>query len=232
MKSVLLIGGNCDIGKYLTDYFIKNNYNVVVGYHNDNSKYNNSVEYVKCDVTNIDSIDNTVKSVINKYGNIDVMINLSCISMDNSFFNKTKDELMRELEVNLVGSFLCNQIYSRYIDNGLIINISSTDGIDTYSEYSIGYSMSKAGIINMSKSISICTKNKVLCICPNWIDTSSTRSMNKEYLDSELIRIGQSRLITLDEIVDCFDKIINSEFDSGDIFRIDVKDDKIWLEKM
>ena len=232
MKSVLLIGGNCDIGRYLTDYFLNNNYNVIVGYHNDNRKYNNEVEYVKCDVTNIDSIDNTVKNVIDKYGNIDVMINLSCISMDNSFFNKTKDELMRELEVNLVGSFLCNQIYSRYIDNGLIINMGSTDGIDTYSEYSIGYSISKAGIINMTKGISLSTKNRILCICPNWIDTGSTRSMNKEYLDSELIRIGQNRLITLDEFVDCFDKIINSKFNSGDIFRIDVKDDKIWLERM
>ena len=131
-----------------------------------------------------------------------------------------------------MGCFLCNQIYSRYIDNGLIINISSTDGIDTYSEYSIGYSISKAGIINMSKSISISTGNKILCICPNWIDTSSTRSMNKEYLDSELIRIGQDRLITLDEFIDGFDKIVNGNFNSGDIFRIDVKEDKLWVERM
>ena len=232
MKNVLIIGGNCDIGKSLTNYFIKNNYNVMVGYHNDDSKYNKDVEYIKCDVCNVNDIDNIISTVINKYGNIDMMINLSCICMDNSFLNKTKDELMKELEVNLVGTFLCNQIYSRYIDNGLIINVSSTDGIDTYGEYSIGYSMSKAGIINMSKSISISTKNKILCICPNWIDTSSTKGMNKEYLESELIRIGQYRLITIDEFIDCFDRIINSKFNSGDIFRIDVKDDNVWLEKI
>ena len=84
MKSVLIIGGNCDIGKYLTDYFLFKDYNVVVGYHNNLDKYNNRVEYIKCDVTDIDSIDNIINTVIKMYGNIDIMINLSCICMDNS----------------------------------------------------------------------------------------------------------------------------------------------------
>ena len=232
MKKVLIIGGNCDIGKALTNYFLAKDYNVVIGYHNDNNQYNKEVKYIKCDVTNVDSVENIIKSTIDMYGNIDMIINLACIYMDNSFLNKTKEEFMKVLEVNLVGTFLCNQIYSRYIDNGMIVNIASTDGVDTYSQYSIDYSASKAGIMNMSKSISLGTSNKVLCIAPNWIDTSSTNSMNKEYLDSELERIGQSRLITLDEFVDSFDKIINSEFNSGDIFRVDVKEDRLWVEKM
>ena len=118
------------------------------------------------------------------------------------------------------------------MDDGMIINMASTDGIDTYSEYSIGYSASKSGIINMSKSISISTKNKVLCICPNWIDTSSTRDMNDGYLNGELRRIGQDRLITVDEFILGFDKIINNEFNTGDIFRIDIKGDKLWVERI
>ena len=139
---------------------------------------------------------------------------------------------MKVLEVNLVGMFLCNQIYSRYIDNGMIINMASTDGVDTGSVYSIDYSASKAGIINMSKIISMATNNKILCIVPNWIDSNSTKSMNKEYLDSELIRIGQDRLITIEEFILGFDKIINSEFNSGEAFRIDIKESELWVEKI
>jgi 3-oxoacyl-[acyl-carrier protein] reductase len=232
MKCVLIIGGNCDMGRSLSKYFLDNGYNVVVGYHSDRNEYDKRIKYIKCDVTREESIDNTVKSVIDMYGNIDIMINLACLCMDNSFLNKTKDEFMRVLEVNLVGTFLCNQIYSRYIDNGMIINIGSTDGVDTYSEYSIDYSASKAGVINISRSISMCTNNRVLCICPNWVDTSSTRDMDKDYLDSELKRIGQDRLITMNEFVDGFDMIINSDYNSGDIFRIDIEGDKLWLEKM
>ena len=220
------------MGRALSKYFLDNNYNVVVGYHNDSNKYLNEVKYIKCDVTNIDSVNNIMLETKNMYGNIDIIINLACLCMDNSFLNKTKDELMKEIEVNLVGTFLCNQIYSRYINNGLIINMASTDGIDTYSEYSIGYSMTKAGIINMSKGISLSTGNKILCIAPNWVETSSTNSMNYEYLQDELIRIGQSRLITMDELVYGFDKIIKSKFKSGDIFRIDIKGDKLWVEKI
>lgn len=231
MKCVLIIGGNCDIGRRLADYFLDKEYNVVVGYHKDNN-YNDKIKYIKCDVTNIDDIDNIIKATLDIYGNISMIINLACICMDNSFLNKTKDEFMRVLEVNLVGTFLCNQVYSRYIDDGIIVNMASTDGVDTCSQYSIDYSASKAGIINISKSIALGTSNKVLCICPNWIDTNSTREMNTDYLESELTRIGQSRLITIDEFICAFDEIINSEYTSGDIFRIDIKGEKLWVEKM
>lgn len=232
MKSVLIIGGNCDIGRALVKYFLDNDYKVVVGYHNDSNEYDELVKYIKCDVTKVDDIENIIKKTIDLYGSISIIINLACIYMDNSFLNKTRDEFMKVLEVNLVGTFLCSQIYSRYIDDGMIINMASTDGVDTGSQYSIDYSASKAGIINMSKNMAMGTNNMVLCIAPNWIDSSSTLSMNKEYLDSELLRIGQGRLITMDEFIYGFDKIINSDFKSGECFRIDVKGDKLWVEKM
>ena len=157
---------------------------------------------------------------------------MAAISKDSFFLDKTKKEFMEVLEVNLVGPFISSKIYSKYIDNGLIVNISSTDGIDTYSPYSIDYSASKAGLINITKSISLSTSNKVLCICPNWCDSLSTKSMDKEYLNSELKRIGQSRLITLDELSESIYKIINTKEESGSIFRIDIKDGALWIEKV
>ena len=157
--------------------------------------------------------------------------------MDNSIMNKTKKEFMEVLEVNLVGMFLCNQIYSRYVNDGMIINMASTDGIDTYSEYGIDYAVSKAGIIQMSKCIDKYTENKVICICPNWIDSDSTRLMNKEYLQSELERIGQSRLITMEELIDSIYEIIvdsynNSKDKIDKMIRIDIRDDKLWIERI
>ena len=232
MKCVLIIGGNSDIGKSLVKYYLDRDWNVVVGYHKNIDCCDDRVKYIKCDVTDSDSIENIVKCMTSMYGNIDVMINLFCVCMDSDFFDKSKYEFMRVLEVNLVGTFLCNQIYCKYIDNGMIINMGSTDGVDTYSRYSIDYSASKAGIINISKSISMCTSNKILCICPNWIDTSSTRCMDSGYLESELVRIGQDRLIKLDEFIDGYSQIINGKFNSGDVFRIDIKGDKLWVERM
>lgn len=231
MKSVLIIGGSSDIGINIAKRFISLGYNVLLGYNTNNIEID-GIKTVKCDIRKEEEIENVIKLGIDLFGNIDILINLACISRDNSFLNKTKDEFMDVLEVNLVGTFLVSQIYSKYIDNGLIINMGSTDGIDTYSEYSIDYSASKAGVINISKSISMCTSNKVLCICPNWIDSDSTRRMNCEYLNGELKRIKQSRLINMNELVDSIIEIINGDSITGDVFRIDIRDGNLWIEKI
>ena len=231
MKKVLIIGGSTDIGISLAKYLIKKDYKVLLTY-NKNKIIDEDFTTIKCDVTLESSIEDTIKYAINLFGNIDILINMAAISLDNSFLNKTKEEFLSVLTVNLVGTFLTNQIYSRYIDNGLIINISSTDGIDTFSKYNIDYSASKAGIINMTKSISISTTNKVLCVCPNWIDSYTTNSMNKDYLLSELKRIKQDRLIKIDEFTRSMYEIINTNYDTGSIIRMDIKDGNLWLKKI
>lgn len=231
MKTVLIFGASTDIGVNLAKYLSNNGYNVIATY-NKNKIDINGVEFFKCNVCSELDITNAVKSVLDRYKRIDMIINMAAISMDSELMDKTKEEFMRVLEVNLVGAFLATKVYSRYIEDGLILNIASTDGIDTYSPYNIDYSASKAGLINLSKSTSLCTPNKVLCICPNWIDSETTNEMDKDYLQSELIRIGQSRLITIDELTESIYKIINEDNLTGTIYRIDIKDDKLWIEKM
>ena len=56
--------------------------------------------------------------------------------------------------------------------------------------------------------------------------------MNKDFLCSELIRIGQDKLISISELEIAFDKIMNGEFNSGDSFRIDIKGSNLWIEKI
>ena len=227
MKNILIFGGSSDIGRSLAKYLINMGNNVIVTY---NKHKVNDINSIKCDIRNEIEIEDTIKKVIKEHKRIDIIINMAAISMDNYFLDKTKEEFMNVLEVNLVGTFLTSKIYSKYIDDGMIVNISSTDGIDTYNEYNIDYAASKCGIINMSKNISMCTNNKVICICPNWIDSDSTRSMDKDYLMNELKRIGQSRLIKIDELNDGIYKIINDNIDG--IYRIDIKGDKLWIEKI
>ena len=229
--NVLIIGGSSDIGKCLAKLFKLKGYNVISTY-NTHKFILDGIDTLKCDVRLEEEIDNTIKYCINKYGSINILINMASISMDNYFLDKSKEEFMNVLEVNLVGTFLCNKIYSKYIDNGIIVNIGSTDGIDTYNEYDMDYAASKAGIINITRSISRCTNNKVLCICPNWVDSDTTKDMDKDYLVSELKRIRQSRLISIDEVVNSIYNIINMNDKSGTIYRMDIREDKLWIEKI
>ena len=233
--NVLIIGGSSDIGISLAKKLRDNNHQVIITYNKNYIKLDNIIS-IKCDDCLEDDIENVIKKALELFGENYILINLASVSMDNNFLDKTKEEFMRVLEINLVGMFLCNQIYSKYNSNGLIINMSSTDGIDTYSEYSLDYSVSKAGIIHMSKIIGMVSSNKIICICPNWIDSNSTNEIDKDYLDSELKRIGQSRLIRIDELIDSIYKIIIDNYDkrnrNTEVLRIDIRDDKLWIEKM
>ena len=224
--NALITGTNCDIGISLSKTLLDLGYNLYLGYNNNSdnidklmSKYNN-ITKIHLDVTN----EKEIIEVTNKIDNIDLLINLSAICLDNNYLDKTKEEFMSVLEVNLVGMFLVIKHLSKKINNnGLIINMSSTDGIDTYNELSIDYSASKAGIISMTKTFSLIFDNiKVISIAPNWVNTSSVREMNQEYLNSELKRIKQPRLIEVEELTEKIIELINSnEIVSGEVYRIE-----------
>ena len=224
---VLIIGGSTDIGINLAQYLRDKDNEVIVTYNN-NLVSMDDVAVRHCDVTNEQEID----EVISKLGQIDCLINMAAISRDNTFLDSNKTEFMDTLEVNLVGSYLTSRIYAKYNQNGMIINIASTDGIDTYNEYNMFYAVSKAGLIHLSKCLAMSTGNKVYCICPNWINSNSTNDMNGEYLNHELKRIGQGRLIEINELCESIYKIIKSNDDNGNIYRIDIKGDKLWTEKI
>lgn len=224
--NALITGANCDIGISLSKSLLDLGYNLYMGYNNNSenidklmSKYNN-ITKIHLDVTN----EEEIIEISNKIDNIDLLINLSAICMDNDYLNKTKEEFMKVLEVNLVGMFLIIKHLSKKMNNhSLIINMSSTDGIDTYNELSIDYSASKAGIISLTKTFSLIFDNiKVISIAPNWINTSSVREMNQEYLKEELKRINQPRLIEIEELTEKIIKLINSnDLVSGEVYRIE-----------
>ena len=224
---VLIVGGSSDIGISLAKYLRDKNNQVIITY-NSNKIDLTDIDIVHCDVTNEEEIDKIIKDL----GRIDCLINMAAISRDNLLLDSSKTDFMDTLEVNLVGSYLTSKIYSKYNNNGMIINIASTDGIDTFNEYNMFYAVSKAGLIHLTKSLSVSTDNIVYCVCPNWINSNSTREIDKDYLDNELKRIRQNRLIEIDELSESIYRIINMNEESGTIFRIDIKGDKLWIEKV
>ena len=233
MKKVALVTGSAKgIGKELIIEFAKNNYDVIITYNTSEKEALELQNYIldnydvnclslKCDITNEIDIINMKNEIINIYDNIDVLINNAAYSCDNYIDQKTKDEFMKVLEVNVVGTFLVTKHLYRYI-KGTIVNISSTDAVDTYSDINIDYSASKAGINSLTKTFALTFPNiKVIGVMPNWTNTESIREMNQEYLQSELKRIEQDELedpsIVAKNIIDL---INDPNVKSGDIRRV------------
>lgn len=233
MKTILVTGSAQGLGANIIEKFAKNGYNVIITYKSSKNKaiiledkirkYNLNVISVKCDITKISDIRNLIKVVKSRFNNIEVLVNNASLSLDSSFENKSKEEFMKVLETNIYGTFLITRELIKNYKVEKVINISSTDSIDTYSDLNIDYSLSKCGINFMTKFFSKKYKDiKFYNILPNWINTETIQNMNSEYLESELRRVNQSKLIEPEYISNIiYEMVTTCKYDDNNEIRID-----------
>lgn len=213
-KVVLITGGSSGIGKETVYKFAKNGYDVIFTYNKSKemskiiekdiiSSYNVNIYSTKCDI----SLENDVKSLSNfvkeKTKKIDVLVNNAGIAIDNLFEEKTVEEFKKVIDTNLVGTFSVIKYLGNLInDGGSIINISSTNAIDSYYIESIDYDASKIGIISLTHNLAkyYAPKIRVNCICPGWVDTLMNKDLSKEQKDSENKKILLNRFAKPSEI--------------------------------
>ena len=168
-------------------------------------------------------VSHMVDLSLKEFGNIDVLINNASVSMDNDIMSKSKDEFLRVVEVNLVGTFLVTREVIKKCNVNTIVNISSTDSTSTYSKLNIDYSCSKAGVNILSKTFSLCYPDIKICtIMPNWVNSETVLSMNSDYLEEEMKRIGQKKLIDKEYVArKTYEVVVDKFIKNGDIIRID-----------
>lgn len=235
-KIVLVTGASSTIGKELIRFFASKGCNLIITYYHNKTlvdnlkdeivnKYDIKVDSLYLDLCKEESIIKLSNFVKEKYGKLDILINNAALSLDSYYEDKTKSEFMRVLETNVVGTFLMIKFFENVMNNGYIFNMSSTDGIDTGNVYSIDYNASKAAINSMTKTISLASENKIISICPNWVDTDSTKEIDNDYLNNELKRIGQKKLISPTTIAQVIDDCIKKKIETGTIIRIEGDED-------
>ena len=235
-KVVLITGASSDIAKEMAHFFSKKKAIVILTYYHSKEKvielqkelvneYHNIVDVHSLNLCKEDSVISLYNYVNKKYHYVDILINNAALSLDNAIPDKTKEEFMNVLKTNVVGTFLMMKYFDNIMSNGYIFNMSSTDGIDTGNVYSIDYNASKAAINNMTKTFALYSKNIIISLCPNWINTESTRKMDKEYLECELKRVHQKELIKPSVLSKVIDKCIKENMATGSIIRIEGEKD-------
>ncbi len=233
-KVVFITGAAKGIGRALAEKFASLKYDIIINYLNSQKeaqelqkelekKYIVKVTLLHGDISNDEDVLKMKEEIKEKYREIDILINNAAYQQDELLVNKNKQEFMRTLEVNVYGTFAITKCISDIIkNNGTILNISSTDSIDTYNELCTDYAASKAGVNILTKIFAqTFPRIKVLGIILPWIETEVVKEMDKEYLASELRRTGQNRLLTPREVaekVNC--AIIDQKNRSGDLIFI------------
>ena len=238
-KCVLVTGSSIGLGSYIIRKFASYNYDVVITYNTHKKealelqkevtqKYNINALIVKCDISKENDIENLKNEILNTFGKLDVLVNNASIEIDTTFDDKTKKNFMTILEINLVGTFLVSKTFGDIMlkqEKGNIINISSTNGIDTYYEYSLDYDASKAGIINLSHNLAnyYSPNIRVNTICPGWINTPMNQNMSEEFKKQEEDKILLKRFAEPSEIANLVYFIANDEasYINDSVIRID-----------
>ena len=229
-KIVLITGGTSGLG-YATVKKLEN-CKTILTYNNNalkaESMKSENIDVFKCDMTSENDIKNLYDYVVNKYGYIDVLVNNAAIAIDTLYEDKTKDNFIKTLDTNLIGPFLLSRYFGDLMykrKSGKIINISSTNGIDTNYPMSLDYDASKAGIISLTRNLARQYAPYVLvnAVAPGWINTEMNQNLDRDFIDNETKKILLNRFAEPEEIANVIKFLISddSSYINNSVIRID-----------
>lgn len=181
----LVTGSSRGLGKEIIKKFASEGFEVIINYNKSEKnaykladEIGSKARVIKCDISN----EEEVRDMFDQINHLDVLINNAAIADDKDPLEKSALEFNRVLHTNLTGTFLVTKYAIEKMGNGSIVNISSTNGIDTYYPESIDYDASKAGIISLTHNFAKYLSDiRVNCICPDWIDTDMNKDMDDIY---------------------------------------------------
>lgn len=196
---VLVTGGSGTLGKKIVELFLNEGYEVIYTYYKNNVSINGA-KGIYCDVSN----EEDVKKIFLEIDNLDVIVNNAGISIDNTLEDKSSDEFRKVLDTNLVGVFNVIKYGSKKMKKGSIINIASTNGIDTGYELSMDYDASKAGVISLTHNMakSLAPNIRVNCVAPGWINTNMNKDMYPAFKKEEEDKILLKRFADASEVAE------------------------------
>ena len=239
-KTVLITGAAKGIGRAIALELAKNGYDIVINYLTSGDealqlqKTITDTYGVRClafraDVSNEEEVDRMVSAVEEELNGVDILINNAAVDLSNLFHLKTAEEFRRTLDVNVVGAYISSRRVYRHMQDqeyGRIINISSTNGINTYYPMSFDYDASKAALISLTHDLAVQFGPyvHVNAVAPGFIGTESELDgYDEAFLKEETEKILVKRYGRPEEVAHLVRFLISDEADyiNNTVIRID-----------
>jgi len=215
-KVVLVTGSSRGIGSEIIKKFANEGYNVIINYLTNEKEAIQLKKFVednfkiqalaiKADISNEEQVKEMIDIVIKQFGSIDVIVNNAGIAIDKEFEDRTVEDWQKTLNTNLIGPFIVSRLVGNEMlknKKGKIINISSTNGINSFFPTSIDYDASKAGLINLTHNLALqfAPYINVNCVAPGWVNTDMNKALPKELVEEEIEKIYLKRFAEPEEV--------------------------------
>lgn len=237
-KCAVITGATRGIGKQIAITLAKQGYNIALNYRKENEELENTkkeiekigvqILAVKGDVANFEDCENFVKQVIERFGQIDVLVNNAGITKDMLLMRMKKEDFEQVIDTNLVGTFNVTKNVVPYMmkaRSGRIINISSVVGISGNAGQT-NYSASKAGIIGFTKSLAkeIASRNILVnAVAPGFIETNMTDVLKDDVKQEIAKNIPLKRMGTTQDVANVVKFLASddSSYITGQVINVD-----------
>lgn len=208
-RTAIVTGGGQGIGRAICGIFAEEGASVVVVDINESSAEETarqliregyagrSARPVRADVSVAAEIRDLADGVVEEYGRVDILVNNAGLALFRSVEQCTEEEWDRVMAVNLKGPFLLSKALLPTMTaqrSGAVINLASVAGKTGGVVSGAPYSVSKAGIECLTKSLAreLAPHGvRVNAIAPGIIDTSLTAHHDPAFVDA--IPLGGSK---------------------------------------
>ena len=239
-RTVLITGAAGGIGSAIALELAKAGYDIVLNYFRSEQKafalreeivnrYGVRCLTIRADVSKEEEVDAMVKQIEEELGGVDILVNNAAIDHPDLFHLKTAEDFRKILDVNVVGAYNCaRRVYGHMLEQkyGKIINIASTNGINTYFPMCFDYDASKAALISLTHNLAVqfAPYVNVNAIAPGFIGTEKElEGYDEEFLKEETEKILVKRYGKPEEVASLVSFLICDEADyiNNAVIRID-----------
>jgi len=195
-KVAIVLGGAGGIGSQIANSLAEQGCKIAVV---DNNEENGAsvtaslngisvAAFFKCDISKLSEIEEAFQSIINRFGQADILVNAAGIPV-REFIDEIDEEVWdRFVSINIKSAFFFSKLFSEHIKSrksqfGRIVNISSVRA-ESLDFNHTGYTISKSAINTITKCFAVCYgEDGITCnsIAPGFVETA----MTEHYMDDE-----------------------------------------------
>jgi len=237
-KAAIVTGGSLGIGTAVSLTLAKFGADVAINYRKHKEEAEAVVEEIKkmgrkglviqADVSNFDSANKMVETVIKEFGHLDILVNNAGINWDGVIWKMTEEQWDTVININLKGFF--NYVRAaapifREQKSGKIVNITSINGLRGKFGQS-NYTASKAGIIGLTKTVARELGKygiNVNAVAPGLIETAMVKNAPDAVKEAALNEIVLKRIGHPEEVANVVAFFCSelSRHITGEVIKVD-----------